>query len=63
MKPLVESPIIARARDAAVPLGRYDTGATAAEWFVRRTKANRMNNREVRTMISAATGVLIDLNF
>lgn len=46
LEPLLESPMIARARDAA-PFGKFDTGSSAAEWFARRTKYERINNREV----------------
>ena len=41
-----ESPMIAEAV-AKLPPGKYDTGATAKDWFARRIKNQRIKNRTV----------------
>lgn len=37
--------MIKEAREAAP--GKYETGSTAADWFARRTKYQRIKNRKV----------------
>lgn len=45
LEPLAGSKMIKEAREAAP--GKYETGSTAADWFARRTKYQRIKNRKV----------------
>ena len=42
-----ESAFVAQAVAASPGDGKYDTGTTAGEWFLRRIKNQRIRNRKV----------------
>lgn len=53
LRPLVESSSLIAETVAKKPEEVYETGATASEWFARRIKYQRVNNRKVSpTLIS-----------
>lgn len=56
LEPLAGSKMIAEARGAAP--GKYETGSTAADWFARRIKYQRINNRTVSGSHNLKSAVL-----
>lgn len=51
LRPLSSESKLIAAAVAQLPPGKYDTGVTVQEWFVRRLKNQRIKNRKVRARL------------
>jgi hypothetical protein len=60
LRALVESSHVIAEAVKNRPEKNFETGSTAMEWFARRIKYQRINNRTVGTLLCVAAGVIMN---